>query len=473
MKEGRVPLVVGLDGTITKANTFFELVVCFLKSKWSNLFVLLALLGKDQAVIKTALAERVSLEVASLPMNREVLAEIDKARKNKRQTVLATASSLTVANQISDIWGPFDFVLGSTPGDNMKAGREAEVLTELYGEKGFDYIGSGYSDIPALSRARASFLVTPSRLLLRKSRNGGIAVRVLGGKEPTGQAFVRALRPYQWVKNLLLLAPALAAHVSALDAALPLLWAFLSFSLVASSVYLANDLWDLESDRNHPVKKNRPLASGDLSLPLGALTSIILGVSGVALSRVTLGEDFTLVLLAYLAITMAYSSYFKRVPLIDVFMLAVLYGIRIVAGAIAVDVILSSWLVAFSFFAFLSLALVKRFSELFSTEQTDIPVRRRGYVSSDALLIEILGIGSGLMAGVILALYVEDPSVQSFYSSPNLMWVTVSVWLYWVSRAWLKAHRGEMNEDPVLFALKDSVSYLAGVAIVLSILFAR
>ena len=270
MKEGRVPLVVGLDGTITKANTFFELVVCFLKSKWSNLFVLLALLGKDQAVIKTALAERVSLEVASLPMNREVLAEIDKARKNKRQTVLATASSLTVANQISDIWGPFDFVLGSTPGDNMKAGREAEVLTELYGEKGFDYIGSGYSDIPALSRARASFLVTPSRLLLRKSRNGGIAVRVLGGKEPTGQAFVRALRPYQWVKNLLLLAPALAAHVSALDAALPLLWAFLSFSLVASSVYLANDLWDLESDRNHPVKKKSTLSKwGSLATTWG------------------------------------------------------------------------------------------------------------------------------------------------------------------------------------------------------------
>ena len=316
--------------------------------------------------------------------------------------------------------------------------------------------------------------MNPSRALLKKARSQGTTVSTLGGKEPLGRALLKAMRPHQWAKNLLLLIPALAAQVSLVDTWSQLVVAFIAFSVMASSVYLANDLWDIAHDRNHHRKKNRPLASGDLPIPIAAVGSPVLGATSLALSWFALGATFTLVLVAYAAVTNAYSSWLKRVPLVDVFVLATLYGVRIVAGAVAVAVPLSPWLIAFSLFAFLSLALMKRLSELLSSETpATTALRGRGYVGSDASLIQVLGVGSGLMAGVILALYVEDPATQALYSLPLLLWVVVPVWLYWVSRSWLLAHRGTMDEDPVLFALTDMVSYVAGAIIVVAVALAR
>jgi len=468
------PLVVDLDGTLTKTDTLYELAAHFVAERWTNAFVLIGLGFRDRATLKTELTERVSLDVSLLPMNSEVLERLNNARSAGRPVVLATASSLILAEKISEEWGPFDEVVGSTPGHNLKGERKAEALVERFGEKGFDYIGNDFADVPVLHRAHEGFLVSPSKGLLRRARSRGARVSTLGGREQLGRALLRAMRPHQWAKNLLLLIPALAAQISLVETWSQLVVGFVAFSVMASSVYLANDLWDIAHDRNHHRKRNRPLASGDLPIPIAAVGSPVLGATSLALSWFALGATFTLVLLVYAAVTIAYSSWLKRVALVDVFVLAALYGVRIVAGGVAVAVALSPWLIAFSLFAFLSLALMKRFSELLSSETpASTALRGRGYVGSDASLIHVLGVGSGMMAGVILALYVEDPAIQALYSLPLLLWVVVPVWLYWVSRSWLLTHRGTMDEDPVLFALTDRVSYVAGAIIVVAVALAR
>lgn len=468
------PLVVDLDGTLTKTDTLYELAAHFVAERWSNAFVLLGLSFRNRATLKMELAQRVDLDVSSLPMNPEVLERLTEARSLGRPVVLATASSLTLAEKIGEEWGPFDEVIGSTPGCNLKGKKKAEALVERFGEKGFDYIGNDLADVPVLHRAHEGFLVSPSKRLLKKARSQAYTVSPLGGKQSLGRALLKAMRPHQWAKNLLLLIPALAAQVSLVDTLNQLVVGFIAFSVMASSVYLANDLWDIEHDRNHPRKKNRPLASGELPIPIAAVCSLVLGAISLALSWLALGANFTLALLVYAAVTIAYSSWLKRVPLVDVFVLAALYGVRIVAGAVAVAVPLSPWIIAFSLFAFLSLALMKRFSELLPSEITSTTaLRGRGYVGSDASFIQVLGVGSGLMAGVILALYVEDPAVQPLYTLPLLLWVVVPVWLYWVSRLWLLAHRVAMDEDPVLFALKDRSSYVAGAIIVVAVALSR
>ena len=468
------PLVVKLDGTLVKTDTLYELAAHFVAERWTNSFVLLGLGFRDRATLETELAQRVALDVSLLPMNSEVLERLNDARSRGRPVVLATASSLILAEKISKEWGPFDEVIGSTPGRNIKGERKAEALVERFGEKGFDYIGNDLADVPVLHRAHDGFLVSPSKGLLRRARSRGARASTLGGKERVGRALLKAVRPHHWAKNLLLLIPALAAQISLVDTWSQLVAGFVAFSVMASSVYLANDLWDIAHDRNHHRKRNRPLASGDLPILIAAVGSPVLGATSLALSWFALGATFTLSLLFYAAVTIAYSSWLKRVALVDVFVLTALYGVRIVAGAVAVAVAVSPWLIAFSLFAFLSLALMKRFSELLSSETpTTTALRGRGYLGSDDSLIQVLGVGSGLMAGVILALYVEEPAIQVLYSSPLLLWVLVPVWLYWVSRSWLLAHRGTMNEDPVVFALRDRVSYVAGAIIAVAVALAR
>jgi 4-hydroxybenzoate polyprenyltransferase len=271
----------------------------------------------------------------------------------------------------------------------------------------------------------------------------------------------------------LLVIPALAAWLPFLDAGLAVLVGFVAFSLMASSVYLLNDVWDVQHDRAHPTKKTRALASGDLPMSLAVLLAPVLGLLALSLSWFYFGAPFTIVLGIYAAVTVAYSTLLKRIALIDLFALAGLYGIRIVAGAVAVSVPLSPWLISFSLFVFLSLALIKRVTELGESGEDEALVRGRGYLLSDAPMLSLFGVSSGFMAGVILSLYIEDPAIQSMYSTPALLWAVVPVWLYWISRAWLRTHRGMMNDDPVLFAITDRATYLAGALIVIAVFFAR
>lgn len=470
---GTRPLVVDLDGTLLRTDSLLELMLAFIRMRWINVFVLIGLVLGERAALKRELVHRTTFDVSLLPLRQEIVDLIAQTRLAGRQVVLATASDEALARSVSANVIAFDEVFASTPGNNLKGHRKAEALVERFGDKGFDYVGNDTPDIVVFSRAHEAFVVEPSGPLLRRAMSANETVRVIS-RAPRGLGpFVRSLRPHQWVKNLLIFVPALAAQSLALDNAPPLFVAFILFSGMASAVYLTNDLLDLPNDRAHPTKKTRPLASGDLPVAVGLIASPLLGVGALVGAWVLLGLAFTLVLSLYALVTLTYSLWLKRVVLIDVFALAGLYGIRLVAGAVAFGVAISPWLAAFATFALLSLALVKRYVELLEFNQAEGALPGRGYLPTDAPLIALFGVTSGFVGGVVLALYVEDPDTVANYANPLVMWGSVPVWLFWITRTWFLAHRGTLKEDPVLFAVTDWPSYVAGALIATAFVLAR
>ncbi len=286
------------------------------------------------------------------------------------------------------------------------------------------------------------------------------------------KSWVKAARLHQWLKNLLLFMPLLAAHQERdLNRIWHLIAGFFAFSLLASSVYLINDLIDIESDRKHPRKKYRPFASGELSTNSGWRMAPALMLLGLGLGS-AIGRNFFFWLVVYFSITLAYSLFLKRLVIVDGITLATLYFLRIVAGASASKTSLSFYLATFSIFLFLSLAFVKRYAELRLASKMDSDSDfGRGYLVEDAPIVQVLGVASGYAAVVILALYLNTDYVHMLYAHPQFVWGLVPVLLYWISWVWLKAHRGEMNDDPLLFAVRNRESQVAGL-IFLAILFA-
>jgi 4-hydroxybenzoate polyprenyltransferase len=285
-------------------------------------------------------------------------------------------------------------------------------------------------------------------------------------------AWVKQLRVHQYVKNVLLFVPLGTAHLFSSAAIIADLVAFVAFSLCASAVYVLNDLVDREADRQHPTKKYRPLASGGIKPWQGAAAIPILLILAFACAA-AVSLKFTLALLVYLALTTAYSVSLKRKMLVDVVVLAMLYTIRVIAGAIAVSVEMSAWLLAFSMFIFLSLALMKRYSELALLIHQKLPdPSTRNYKLDDLPIVGCLAVASGFNSVTIFALYVSSPAVQQAYATPELLWLACPVLTYWLGRAMILAHRRMMNDDPIVFAIKDGVSRLAGVLIVAIVLLA-
>jgi 4-hydroxybenzoate polyprenyltransferase/phosphoserine phosphatase len=467
------PLVVDLDGTLLRTDTLLELMLAFIRMRWVNVFVLFGLLAGDRATLKAELARRTAIDVSLLPVRQEVVDLISDARSSGRPVVLATASDQAVAGAISEDVVSFDEVFASTPGNNLKGHKKAEALVERFGDKGFDYVGNDTPDLVVFHKAHTAYVVETSASLLRRATAANPSLETLGHAPHQLGPLIRSLRPHQWVKNLLIFLPALAAQSLAFDNALPLLIAFVLFSAMASAVYVTNDLLDLQSDRAHPTKKNRPFASGVLPIPVGLALSPLLGVGALAGAWFLLGPAFTAVLAAYAVITLAYSVWLKRVVLVDVFTLSALYGIRLVAGAVAFEIPISPWLAAFATFAFLSLALVKRFVEMSENNQSEGVLPGRGYLTTDAPLIALFGVVSGFVGGVVLALYVEDPDTVEAYANPLVMWGAVPVWLFWITRTWFLAHRKKLKDDPVLFAVTDWPSYVAGALIAAAFILAR
>lgn len=274
-------------------------------------------------------------------------------------------------------------------------------------------------------------------------------------------AAVRVLRLHQWSKNLLVFLPVLGAHrlgdgevLAAVGAA------FLAQGLVASGVYVVNDMVDVEADRRHARKRLRPFASGALPLWAGGALAPALLVAGGALAF-ALPLGFRLLLAGYLVLTSLYSFALKRQPILDVLVLAGLYTARVFAGGLATGIPISEWLAMFTMFLFTSLAFVKRASELAATEG---PLPGRGYRGGDREAVSAMGVGAGYVSVLVLALYVSSAEVRQLYSRPHVLWGLIPLVLFWVSRLWLRAHRGEVDDDPVVFALKDKVTYLVGAA---------
>lgn len=448
-----VPLCVDLDGTLVKSNLLIETLVGALKHQPLLVFALPLWLARGRAALKQELAQRGYVDVALLPYDEQVLADLRRERLAGRQVFLATAADESIARRIAAHLGLFDGVVGSDGRENLKGEAKARALAERFGEKGFDYIGNDRHDIPVWERSREAIKVAP--------RGHGLA------------ELARALRVHQWAKNLLVFVPLLTSHrlLSGESIAESML-AFAAFSLVASGVYLVNDLLDLEDDRRHPSKRKRPLASGELAIGTAfVLVPVLLAVAAVI--AIALPWRFGALLGAYVVGNLAYSLALKRVALLDVFLLAGLYTLRILAGAAAIQVPVSHWLLAFSLFAFLSLAFAKRFVEVANVAaRNESGVEGRGYLAHDGPLLGMLGAASGYLSVLVFALYITSHEVVALYKSPALLWFVVPLLLYWISRVWLLAYRGRLHEDPVLFALHDVPSWITFEVILVVMLLA-
>ncbi len=468
------PLVVDLDGTLARADTLEELLLHAIRQDIRNSSLVFPLVFGNRVQAKAQLSEIVDFDFSSIPLNQSVIRFIDQAHTEGRKVILATASSKSVALSFSERVGGFSEVLYSTNGVNLNGTAKAQALISRFGVGGYDYLGDHRSDIEVMRFARKSIFVEPSRNLMLKARHKGIEPEALGKKHSQAMALLRSMRPHQWAKNILLFLPAIAAQSFEFSTFLVLSTGFLLFSAVSSSVYLTNDVLDVANDRRHEKKRNRPVASGFLPIRIALLSSLLLAGGSIAIAGIWAGFTFALSLVAYVILATAYSTWLKRVPLIDALTLVALYGIRIIAGAVLVSVTLSTWLIGFSLFAFFSLAFLKRFVELQrapATERSTL-LPGRGYQPEDSSMVSLFGVCAGYVGALILALYVEEASESALYSQPSALWGLVPVWALWISRSWLIGSRGNMNDDPVVYALRDPGSLLLGSAGIITLTWA-
>ncbi len=456
------PLVVDLDGTLIRSDLLVESYLSLLGADPRGALSALGALRHGKAAFKARIADTAIVDVTTLPFDEDVLALIRMARAEGRETHLASASDHRYVAAVAEHLGLFDGAEGSQGGRNLSGREKADTLAARFGERGFDYVGDAAVDAAVWSRARTAYAVAPSAKLSRSLKRQGIAAEPVGVRRGGARALLKAMRPHQWLKNLLVFAPMAAGHDFSLPTAARAVAAFVAFSLVASSVYLLNDLLDLRNDREHARKRLRPFASGRAPLVHGAVLAPALLVAGAAIA-LFVPWKFGAALAGYYALTLAYSFWLKRVMTVDVIALACLYGARLVAGGYATDVPLSPWLEALAVFFFLSLALVKRAGELADR----IAAGRgdpagRGYRLSDLPMVEGMAAASGYVAVLVLALYFNSQDVGALYAKPHRLWLICVVVLYWVSRMLMKAHRGEMHDDPIVFAVRDRASQLCG-----------
>lgn len=453
--RGEPPLVVDLDGTLCYSDTLWEALLLFLKHHFWQAWRLPLWLLRGKAGFKAALAERIALDPGALPYDQALQRELERQRAQGRRLVLATGADQRWAERLAAHLGPFEQVLASAGGVNLTSRAKADALVRLYGAHGYDYIGNSRADLAVWQSSRHAYSVTRSPFRLadgRQTQHMG-SVRAL----PLA-ALWRAMRPRQWLKNLLVFVPMLAGHALNAGALAQSLLAFAAFSLCASSAYLLNDALDAHDDRRHPDKRRRPLAAGTLPLPLALAASTLL-----ALAAFTLCALFDPLLLAvvgiYFAATLAYSLRLKRMLMIDIVTLALLYTVRILGGCAATLIAPSFWLLAFSFFVFLSLALLKRYSELFNLHSRGQDKSSgRGYTVADKAPISIMGINSAFLSVLIFMLYFNSQTVLTMYRHPYFLLGIVPLLVFWLGRLWTLAFRGQVNEDPVLYVSRDKVS---------------
>lgn len=471
------PLVVDLDGTLIKTDLLLETANQFLTRQPLHIFRLCRWLILSKSHLKAQLAESTTIDAASLPYNEPLLAWLRQQKSQGRCLILATASHQLLAEQIAEHLGIFDQVLATQGETNLKSQHKRDLLVSRYPNHGFDYVGNDWADIVIWESAAGAYLVSHSHSLIAKARSlGNLTQTFESGRSAQLTAFFTALRPHQWLKNLLIFVPLLAAHrYGSATSLVNALLAFVVFGLAASSVYLLNDLIDVADDRQHPRKRQRPFAAGNLSLLHGWLAWPLLLALAFAIASRTLPAGFVAALGVYFVLTAAYSLCLKHCALIDVLTLAALYSLRILAGAAAIAVQVTFWLLAFSMFMFLSLAFIKRFTELKSARDACHrgQLQGRDYYPEDLELVSSLGAGAGYLAVLVLALYIEDPHTAELYHTPKLIWLACPLLLYWICRAWLMAHRGLMHDDPIVFALKDRPSWMIGVLFAAVFILAR
>jgi 4-hydroxybenzoate polyprenyltransferase len=470
MKQTQV-IAVDLDGTLTLTDTLHESILSLLRNKPFLLLLLPFWLFKGIAHFKQKVADHFELDVTTLPYNQPLIDWLRGEKLHGKKIVLTTAANEQVAKAVVSNFDLFDEFIASDSKINLKSTHKRSALEERYGVKGYDYAGNSKDDLEVWAGASNAILVSAKEAIFNKASSLASVSQIFRSERAGITVWLSALRVHQWLKNLLLFVPLLSAHqISNFNSLSTLLLAFFSFSLCASSIYIVNDLLDLESDRSHPSKRFRPFASARLSILYGVIAAPLL-VAGSFILGAAVSSDFFIILFVYLFLTITYSFGLKRLVLVDCFILATLYTIRLIAGAAAVSVSLSFWLLSFSIFIFLSLALLKRHAELLvQSLHGKTSSQGRGYLVSDTQLLQVLGVSSGYISALVIALYLRSETVMSLYVEPSAISLLIPLLLFWVSWVWLKSSRGEMHDDPVVFAIKDKVSlFVATIALIVFI----
>tara|TARA_R110001583_G_scaffold195527_1_gene375371 strand:- start:8365 stop:9798 length:1434 start_codon:yes stop_codon:yes gene_type:complete len=456
-----VPLVVDMDGSLLKTDMLYESFVSSIGNSITTIFKVPLWLFKGKFNLKQSLAEGSSIELDHIPYNEELFSFLEEEHAAGRAIYLASAGAPKLVKAVAEHTDLFEGFFVSENGENFSSQNKASFLVNKFGLQGFDYVGNSSADLDVWKVARKAIAVNCSSSLVNQIKS---KVEPIIFDKPSGRlkACLKALRPHQWFKNVLIALPMFAGHAFDLFSISMVFLAFISFSLIASMVYIVNDLLDLNNDRAHSSKCRRPFASGKLPIQAGLLLAPLLFFAGVTIGCYV-GYQFIVVLAVYFIITTAYSFKFKKHSIIDVVTLGVLYTLRMVAGIAALNLDYSPWLLGFSLFLFLSLGIVKRIAEILEKSQlNETQVKGRGYQVCDLSLLESMAIASAYSSIIIYFLYITNAKVSALYNVPELLWIGIPILIFWLSRVLLLAHRGDMHEDPVVFALTDKVSLMTG-----------
>ncbi|HEY0796134.1 MAG TPA: UbiA family prenyltransferase [Acidisarcina sp.] len=460
-----VPLCVDLDGTLVKSDTLWDSLLILVRSHPLKLLQLPQWLIGGKASFKRHVVSSVALDVACLPYNSPLLDYLQQEHQAGRSIYLATGADKALAERVADHLRIFDGVLASDGQTNLTGSNKLASLRERFGP--FSYVGNAGPDLPLLRAAAEPMVANPNGILRSRLRSQGLKPsREFIDRRRMPAAIAKAIRVHQWPKNFLVFLPVLLAHGFTRDPLLRSLLAFACFSACASATYIVNDLLDLEVDRRHARKRRRPFAAGDLSAATGILMAGGLAAAAF-LGAQWLSASFLFWLCIYAVSTLAYSLYIKRLALVDVLVLSGLYTLRVLAGGAAALVPISPWLAAFGIFFFLSLATAKRFAELEALRVAGAtPKNGRGYLIGDLEQLRSFGTSSAYASVIVFSFYISNPQVAQLYHHPGRMWLMAPLLILWLNRVWLLASRGQLDEDPLIFALTDRVSLLLGLVLV-------
>lgn len=453
------PIVyVDLDGTLSPSDVLLESCLLLLKKNIFYVFPMLWWALQGGWVFKTEVARRIDPVLDFLPIDATVLERLNQLKSAGHELVLASASVRRDVQKVATRLGLFDRVIASDD-VNLKGARKLQAIEADSKGEPFLYFGDAAVDVSVWKKAAVAFGVNTTMSTRAKALSAGVSLNRIDSRRAGLKVWLKAMRLQQWAKNGLLFLPLIAAHENDPVLWLSMFWGFVAFGLVASATYIWNDLMDLNSDRQHPRKRHRPMASGDLTIAKALVFMKFLGFSGFALAWLAMGWKFTLVLLIYTVVTLLYTFVFKRTAFVDVLLLAMLYTVRVIAGGVGTGIELSSWLLAISLFVFLSLALVKRCAELEFLQIEGTQPQGRGYRMTDLSYLVSMGISSGFVAVLVLALYVDSQNGSMLYQTPEFLWGICPLFLYWLMRIWIMTSRKEMIDDPVHFAIHDRISW--------------
>lgn len=470
-EDSATPLVVDLDGTLIHSDLLVESAFAHVGAAPLRIGGLLLSLSKGKAALKAKIASGTPIDATHLPYDDRIVALVRETREAGRPVHLASASNERYVRAVAEHLGLFDGWFASNEHENLSSSTKGRRLVETFGEKGFDYVGNDRADLAVWTVARRCIAVHPSTAVRRDLLKLDPEALVLDSPGNRPRAWIKLLRFHQWAKNALVLVPLLTAQHFDLVSAFEEIGAFLAFSLAASAIYILNDLVDLDADRKHPSKKRRPLAAGTVPVMEAMVLAPLLLVVALG-GALAIAPAFAAVLAAYLFLTTAYTFVLKRKMMVDIIALASLYTIRVIGGAAAIAVPVSEWLLGFSMFIFTALALIKRYVELAARLDANLPnPTNRNYLKSDLDIVAALAAAAGFNAVTVFALYISSDTVRHVYRHPQALWLVCPILMYWLGRTLLMAHRRLMDDDPIVFALRDWNSLVA-VGLIGVILFA-